>query len=66
MKKGKLTNWLKSFDIFGSSVGFTVKNGDSTYKTCAGFIVTISIYLLVIIYGSTKFNAMWQIEDTNF
>ena len=62
----KITDLVKSIDIFGDSVGFTVNNGSSTYQTWTGTFVSIVIQILVIIYAVKKFTIMTNYEDTNF
>ena len=51
----KLISVYKSVDKFGDSIGFKVRNGESSFKTIPGAILSLVIYLLIVIYGSTKF-----------
>ena len=51
----KLISIFKSVDMFGDSIGFTVRNGAVSFKTIPGAILSLIIYLLIVIYGSTKF-----------
>ena len=51
--------------MFGDSVSFEV-DGNGTYNTFIGTIVSIAILFLVIPYGLRKYNIMIQFNDTNF
>ena len=57
----RITDFVQSFDKFGDSVNFTVKNGSATYQTWKGIIL-----VLIILYGVEKFTMMTRYEDTTF
>ena len=56
---------IKKVDIFGDTIGFTMKGGSPTFTTCLGAVITICIYMLVLIYGQNKFLTMIFREDTS-
>ena len=60
----KISSVIKSVDTFGESVGFTIGNGQSSYKTIPGALCSMIIYLLILIYGGTKFKTMIKRDDT--
>ena len=67
-------NLNKSYNTRGTNLlpvcnYFTLKStkwrqGESKYKTIPGAILSLIIYLLIVIYGSTKFQTMLAKEDT--
>ena len=58
-----VTNHLKSFNIFGSSVGFQI-DGKSDFKTCSGSLLTLLIFALVLTYGINKWNKFQEKSET--
>ena len=59
----KVFERFRKLDLFGQGVKFTVK-GEETYKTCAGAILTIIIYMVVLVYGLNRFQKFYQRQDT--
>ena len=57
---------MKSIDIFGQGIGFTVGEGNEKRKTWCGFFITVVVTILILTYGGVKFNTMIHREDTNF
>ena len=60
----KIKGSLLSFDGFGDSVSFSVKNGEKTYKTWPGAICGLLIFCIIVVYGGTKFIIMKNRLDT--
>ena len=60
----KVSKRLKKIDMFGQGIKFTVK-GQETYKTCSGAILTLLIYVIVLVYGSNRFQKFYQRQDTS-
>ena len=52
-------NFLKKFDSFGVVYNFNVNNYDKQYKSTLGGLVTISVYILTLIYFIYKI-ILWQ------
>ena len=57
---------MKSIDIFGDSISFTARNGDSNFKTWLGALITLFLYFLVVFYSTRRFVVMINREDTKF
>ena len=62
MQKSK--DFLKSLDLFGDSVNFSVKSGLKRYTTWPGAICSLIIYSVILLYGGTKFTIMAKRQDT--
>ena len=62
MMKKKL-DFIKRIDIFGDSIMFRV-GGSSKFSTWSGTFISITIYLMIWIYGYTKFMTMIEHGDT--
>ena len=59
----KKLDFIKRIDIFGDSIMFRV--GDSAkFSTWSGTVISITIYLMIWIYGYTKFMTMIEYGDT--
>ena len=63
MKKSFLT-YFKRLDIFGSGVNFTF-NGESSYKSVCGAILTIIVFFLTLFQFNEKFIILINNGDTN-
>ena len=61
----RVSQSLKQLDHFGEGVKFTVK-GQEAYKTFLGATITLLIYLVVMVYGSNKFNKLYHRSDTSY
>jgi len=64
-KLKKSVTTAKQVDMFGQSVGFLV-DGESTYTTWIGAIVSAVIIGLTLTFTSTKYVALRDKTDTNF
>ena len=68
-KKPSISSTLYSkflwFDMFGESPSFEI-DGNGTYNTLIGTVMSIIILFIVIRYGIRKLNIMRQFNDTNF
>jgi len=56
---------VKQVDMFGQSVSFLI-DGESTYTTWVGAIVSVVIIGLTLTFASTKFKALTRRTDTTF
>ena len=61
-----LSSIIKSFDKFGDTVNFNIKNGSPVYRTWPGTVISLIIYSLILIYGGQKFLIMWSFDDTKY
>ena len=59
----KISEFLKSFDRFGSSISFNI-GGRNNLGTWSGIVLTILVYILVSCYAYVRFMTMWAYEDT--
>ena len=59
----KKLDFLKRIDIFGDSIMFRV-GGSTKFFTWSGTMISITIYLMIFIYGYTKFMTMIDYGDT--
>jgi len=57
---------IRSFDIFGMRVNFLVKNGNTTYNTLFGSLLSLIVFTVTTCYASVKFNVMHSYGDTYF
>ena len=64
--KTRITKIVKSIDIFGDTVSFTAKEGDKSFKTWLGALVTLSLYMLIAFYSVKRFVVMINRDDTKF
>lgn len=55
---------IKSTDRFPKHISFTYR-GKESFKTLIGGIATISILILITIYGLALMRVMWYKKDTN-
>ena len=55
----------KAFDLFGESIGFTVK-GSSTHRGYFGALVSMIIIFIVASYAIEKYFIMIYYDDTSF
>ena len=62
MMRKKLDS-IKRIDIFGDSIMFRV-GGSSKFSTWSGTVISITIYLMIFIYGYTKYTTMIEYGDT--
>ena len=61
----KASSFIKSIDLFGQNVGFLV-NGDQSFKTWTGTMISLLIFIVVAYYGVQKFNILRGKLDTTF
>lgn len=61
----KAGNKVKSIDLMGSSVGFTVDGKDS-HKTWLGTCFSFLALIVVIAYTSKRYSVMSEKDDTTF
>ena len=52
--RSKTAAYVKSYDIFGENVGFSVNNGQRTYKTLPGACISIVIIMCVNLFAIKK------------
>jgi len=64
-KLKKSVTTAKQVDMFGQSVGFLV-DGESTYTTWIGALVSVVVICLTMTFASTKYVAFRDKTDTNF
>ena len=57
-KKGHCKEFVKSLDIFGTSVDFSFKNSHS-FGTCGGFCLSILIVAFMIFYAQFFWCALY-------
>ena len=57
---------LKSGDLYGRSVGFTIKNGSTKYKSFTGALITILLLGVVGFFAVKRYTVMWAFEDTAY
>ena len=50
----KFSKYFTKFDQFGDSVNFNVRDGERTFTTIFGTVITILIFTLILLYGITK------------
>ena len=62
--KVPFVTYFKRFDLFGSGVNFTF-DGQSTYQSVCGAILTIVSFILALIFLSEKWVIFINKEDTN-
>ena len=62
--KVPLVAYFKRLDLFGSGVNFTF-NGQSSYQTVCGAILTIISITLGVIFLNEKYLIFINKEDTN-
>ena len=63
--KSQLGGFYRSFDLFGSPVGFKVDNKDS-FTSIMGATMSLLIAAIILTYGSGKFLKMSERADTSF
>ena len=56
---------IKSFDIFGESIGFTA-DGRSTYGSFLGAICSLAIVIITLSYAAQRLEVMFAYGDTVF
>ena len=56
---------MNKIDKFGSGINFNIAGKDH-YQTKVGSLITLSIYIIVLIYGSQKFTKVVNRSDTSF
>ena len=49
-----ISETIKKVDRFGEPVNFLIQDSGDTFKTWPGFILTLLIYALILIYGGEK------------
>ena len=54
----------KSFDTFGGSLGFSMHKDQPTFRSVSGALVSVIMYLLIAVYGVTKFIILQERADT--
>ena len=54
----KLSKYFKKFDQFGDSVNFNVRDGERTFNTMSGTVISLLIFTLILLYGITKLRIM--------
>ena len=64
--KIKVAKVVKSIDIFGDKVSFSAKDGDKSFKTWLGAIITFFMYMLIASYSIKRFIVMINRDDTKF
>ena len=63
--KSNIAKTLLKFDIFGERPELTV-DGESSYSTWNGLIVSLVIIAISLKYGFDKFNKMINFDDTSY
>ena len=51
----RVTQWIRSHDIYGQPVNINYE-GEETYKTCPGGIISLILFAVVLMYTSLKSN----------
>ena len=64
-KKKSLGNSFNKLDLFSSNVTFLV-NGNQTLGSTFGAFTSITLIILLLLYGFNKFLIMLYYEDTRF
>ena len=64
--KTRIAKVVKSIDIFGDTVSFTARNGDKSFKTWLGALVTFFLYMIIASYSIKRFVVMINRDDTKF
>ena len=59
---GKLCKFLKSQDAFGSAVALNY-DGEATYKTGLGALMTIAIKTFLLVFAATQTLALFGCKD---
>ena len=59
---GKVFDYVKDQDIFGQPIPLNY-DGDDTFKTLPGGILSVVLLFFIVAYTSLKFNAMIRHED---
>ena len=63
--QNKLTKLLQSVDIYGDSINFQIE-GNDTFNSKKGGIVTMLVIFTLLVYASLKFKILHNREDTNY
>ena len=50
----KFSKYFKKLDQFGDTINFNVRDGERTFTTMFGTVITIFIFTLILLYGITK------------
>ena len=50
-KKNSITSKLMLIDIYGEGVNFTIRDGQTSFGSLPGSIVTILIFCLTLVYA---------------
>ena len=61
----KVSGYIKSTDLFGSSIGFLIK-GDSTLNTWMGTFLSLAIFAVVALYATKQFEVLTAKTNTTF
>ena len=59
----KLGDKIMSADHYGETAKFNI-NGQESYPSVVGTIISLLIFAVVIAYGLNKFIIMWEFNDT--
>ena len=60
----KLGSKVKSLDIFGEGVGFSIRDGKSTHTTYFGSLMTLLLIVITGTYTFKRYNVMAEYGDT--
>ncbi len=50
---GRFSSFVRSFDVFGEPVALNY-DGDSSFKTLIGAIITIAIKVFILVFASAQ------------
>jgi len=64
-KLQRATDFFHTIDLFGHEVSLR-ENGKTKLRTTFGTLVSLAIFVLIAIYGSSKFQIMVTLGDTKY
>ena len=59
----RIRNAIFTLDLFGEPVGFTIE-GNSSYKSAQGLVLSVGILSTVLIFGANKFLKCLDYQET--
>ena len=62
---GYLVKFIKSFDFYGETISFEIKDGESKYTTLLGTIVTLAILVITFSYSYKQILVLKGFEETS-
>ena len=62
-KASRFLDMYKSFDFFGEGVSFEV-NGSSTFNSCPGATLSLSIIVITVLFALNRLNALINFDET--